>query len=144
MKKQSCQRWRLCFFTPSPLMAHAAPAHTPPVIPHSSPCVRKYILHILKALLLQALVDAAGSVQPRLVIIEAQCHSPELGIQLQQLMHRLTGHTVQRHITVMLPALRVQADVREQINGSLEDERRMEIRILGGNESCTPGHCPPR
>ena len=55
-----------------------------------------------------------------LVIVEAEQDRIDLRLPLQQLQHRLNGGAAAGHIAVALPALRMERDVGEHIDGSFE------------------------
>ena len=70
--------------------------------------------------LCQLFLHAPAGQMASLVIVEAEQDRIDLRLPLQQLQHRLNGGAAAGHIAVALPALRMERDVGEHIDGSFE------------------------
>ena len=63
---------------------------------------------------------SVGSGLPSLIVVQAQSDFLQLGLRLQQMVNGGCAHSAQGHIGVVLPSLRVERDVGQQIDGGLK------------------------
>ena len=64
--------------------------------------------------------DPAGGVVPSFVTVQAQGDFLQLGLRFQQVVNGGCAHPAQGHIAMILPPLRVQGDIGEQVDGGLK------------------------
>ena len=96
------------------------PTHTGLLHPHSNPYERTGEPPFQHSPLSQNFFQPACSLDARRIMIQAEDGTPYFWILLQHPQYRLLSHAAQSHIAVLLPALRVQSQKREQIDGRLE------------------------
>ena len=68
----------------------------------------------------QGFREPLGRFDPGLVVVQAQCHLPQIRILLQHPHHGVLGCTAERNIAVLIPALRMQCDKRQHIHRGFE------------------------
>lgn len=74
----------------------------------------------LQAHVLQRTHHAVAGVIARVIVVEAKVHRVQLGALPQPFQHRLDGCPAAGDVAVLLPAVGVEGDVGQEVDGGLE------------------------
>ena len=87
-------------------------------------------LHIVITLRVQNIFDAIAGSDACIVVIQAEDHLLQLGVDLQTVQDCSLRNGAQRHIGMLFPVVRMQCDEGQHIDGGFEYIERIAVAVV--------------